>query len=163
MTSDRFNDLYASYGAAVYARCRRLLEDNAAAEDAAQETFLRVHRHIHAVPADEEAFWWISRIATNYCLNTLRDRKLRPTPVEHLPETADPASPEDRLADRDLGRRLAQRAPAPMRAAAWMYYVDGFEQQEIAEELGVSRRTVVNYLGAFLERGRKTLGRSGRA
>ncbi len=36
---------------------------------------------------------------------------------------------------------------------AWMYYQDGYNQRDIAEELGISRATVVNYLQEARERG----------
>jgi RNA polymerase sigma-70 factor (ECF subfamily) len=149
MRPDRFQDLYDSYGPAIFARCCRLLEDRSAAEDAAQEIFLRVHRHIGSAPANDEALRWMFRIATNYCLNMLRDRKLRPTPTDDLSRMVDLACSEDRVADRDLGRRLTMRAPAHLRAVAWLYHVEGLAQHEIAGELNISRRTVVNYLGAF--------------
>jgi RNA polymerase sigma-70 factor (ECF subfamily) len=149
MHAARFHALYESYGPAIFARCCRLLEDRSAAEDAAQEVFLRVHRHIGSAPANDEALRWMFRITTNYCLNMLRDRKLRPAPTDDLEDLVGVASPEERLADRDLGRRLALRAPAHLRTVAWLYHVDGLAQHEIALELGISRRTVVNYLNAF--------------
>jgi RNA polymerase sigma-70 factor (ECF subfamily) len=149
MHADRFNALYAHYGSAILARCCRLLNDRSAAEDASQEIFLRVHRHIGAAPAHDEALRWIFRITTNYCLNMLRDRKLRPTPTDDCDHLVGVASPEERIADRDLGRRLTQRAPTHLRMAAWLYHVEGLAQQEIAGEMGISRRTVVNYLNAF--------------
>lgn len=151
MNIDRFDDLYARHGAAVYARCCRLLDDHVAAEDAAQEIFLRVHRHIDSAPAQgpDEALRWMLRIATNYCLNMLRDRRRRPIPIEDLAGLAGGVCPEAGLAARDLGRRLTLRAPEHIRAVAWSYHVEGWAQHEIALELGISRRTVVNYLGAF--------------
>ena len=42
--------LYRRHGPAVYARCRRMLGDDAAAEDATQETFLRVLGHLENAP-----------------------------------------------------------------------------------------------------------------
>src|SRR5262249_2483041 len=86
MGSDRLADLYRAYGPTIYARCRRLLGDDAAAEDATQETFMRVQRHLEKAPDSREALAWIYRIATNYCLNELRDSKVRAKPVEELPE-----------------------------------------------------------------------------
>src|SRR5262245_50201221 len=43
MTEDRLTTLYRRYGAVIYARCTKLLGDRVAAEDATQETFMRVH------------------------------------------------------------------------------------------------------------------------
>jgi RNA polymerase sigma-70 factor (ECF subfamily) len=153
-------ELYRAYGGAIFARCRRLLGDDAAAEDATQETFMRVYRHIAAAPDAREAVAWIYRIATNYCLNELRDRKRRPLAVETLPESAS-VEPEQALANVDLARQLMQRVPAKLRAPAWLYYVDGLDQEEVARVLGISRRTVVTRLGAFQESARKYLARSG--
>jgi RNA polymerase sigma-70 factor (ECF subfamily) len=149
MRADRFQDLYDSYGPTIFARCCRLLADRSAAEDASQEIFLRVHRHIGSAPDDAEALRWMFRITTNYCLNMLRDRKLRPTPTDDVSRMIDAGCSEERIADRDLGRRLTMRAPAHLRAVAWLYHVEGLAQHEIAQELNISRRTVVNYLGAF--------------
>jgi RNA polymerase sigma-70 factor (ECF subfamily) len=154
---DRFEDLYVRHGAAVFARCRRLLDDHAAAEDAAQETFLRVHHHIRSAPAHDpdETLRWMFRIATNYCLNMLRDRRRRPIPTDDLAQVAGREVGEEQIADRDLSRRLTLQAPEHIRAVAWSYHVEGLAQQEIADEFGISRRTVVNYLGAFTTFARK--------
>jgi len=58
--TDRLTDLYRAYGPAIYARCRLLLADAAAAEDATQETFLRVYRHLDSVPTAREGLYWMS-------------------------------------------------------------------------------------------------------
>jgi RNA polymerase sigma-70 factor (ECF subfamily) len=149
METARFNALYTSYSPAIRARCCRLLEDRAAAEDALQEVFLRVHRHIDSAPADDEALRWMFRITTNYCLNMLRDRKLRPMPTDDLSRLATADCAEERFAHRDLARRVTSLAPAHLRDVAWLYYVEERDQQEVADLLGISRRTVVNYLAAF--------------
>src|SRR4051795_10800723 len=130
MSDDRLVELYRAYGGAVYARCRRLLGDAQAAEDAAQETFLRVHRHLARAPDARQALRWIYRIATNYCLNELRNRRYRPQPVADLPDRA--AVTGDPLVDRDLVRRIVERVPTKLRAVAFLYHVDGLEQSEVA-------------------------------
>lgn len=142
------SDLYRAYGPVIYARCRRLLGDAAAAEDATQETFMRVHRHL-AKADSREALAWIYRIATNYCLNEIRNRKRRPEPTDELPEVM--TTVEASLADRDLAARIIARAPEKLRVVAWLHYVDGLDQAEVARVLDISRRTVVNRLNELSE------------
>lgn len=156
--SDRLADLYRRYGPTIYSRCRRLLRDDVAAEDATQEVFLRVLRHIESAPNDQAALAWIYRISTNYCLNHIRDRSRHAEPVNEVPEQAG-EHPEPPMLDRDLAMRLLQRAPENLRAPAVLYYVDGLEQAQVAQVLGISRRTVINRLGEFANRARKFVGR----
>lgn len=158
MGDPRVAALYKKYGPAIYSRCRRLLRDDVAAEDATQEVFLRVLRHIESAPNDSAALAWIYRISTNYCLNMLRDRSRQAEPVEEIPETPG-EHPEAELLDRDLAMRLVMRAPENLRAPAVLYYWDGLEQEQVAKMLGVSRRTVINRLGEFANRARKFMAR----
>jgi RNA polymerase sigma-70 factor (ECF subfamily) len=155
----RLVELYRTYGGAIYARCRRMLGDHSTAQDATQETFMRVHRHIGRAPDPTQVLRWIYRIATNYCLNEIRGRRLRPQPVEHLPEGLPLSSPDERIADRQLAQRIVHEMPEKLRAVAWLYHVDGLEQAEVADILGISRRTVVNRLTEFQKRGRRIFGR----
>jgi RNA polymerase sigma-70 factor (ECF subfamily) len=124
--------------------------DEGSAEDATQETFLRVWRSLDRIPDARQALYWIYRVATNYCLNELRDRRSRDIPSAELPEVAEPSlAAETRIADRDLARHLIDNAHADLRVVAWLYHVDGFEQDEVAQVVGISRRTVVNRLADF--------------
>ena len=159
VTEDRSSALYREYGAIIYWRCLKLLGDAAAAEDATQETFLRVHRHLDGAPGAEEAIRWIWRIATNYCLNEVRDRGRRPEPRERLPEVAVGGDLEAALADRDLVRRFIDLVDEKLRAVAWVHYVDGLEHVEAGRLLGISRKTVANRLAEFNERARKIITR----
>jgi RNA polymerase sigma-70 factor (ECF subfamily) len=156
----RLVELYRAHGGAIYARCRRILGDHPTAQDATQETFVRVFRHIDRVPDAREVLRWIYRIATNYCLNEIRGRKVRPELMERVPELAEAGvtvDPVAALADRQLVERLIRYVPEKLRVVAWLCHVDGLEQAEVATILGISRRTVVNRLAEFQERGRKLL------
>ena len=157
MSDDRLTALYRTYGPIIYARCASLLADAAAAEDATQETFMRVHRHLDKAPA--EALGWIYRIATNYCLNELRDRKQRPQPTDELPELAIDNLGRV-LGDRDLVARIVRRSPPKLRVVAWLHHVDGLDQAEVAQTLGISRRSVVNHLNEFATNARKYIERN---
>ena len=158
MSEDRLSELYRRHGPAIYSRCRRLLRDEALAEDATQEVFLRVLRHLEKDPGDVKALQWIYRISTNHCLNVLRDRSGQAEPMGELPEQAS-AHPEEALADRDLCLKVLGRTPEKLRAPALLHFVDGMDQGQVAETLGISRRTVINRLQEFTARARKLLAR----
>src|SRR5664279_2835623 len=150
MTEDRLTILYKTYGPAIYIRCRSILGDEAEAHDATQETFLRVYRHLDDVPGRREALYWIYRVATNYCLNELRNRKNRPAVL--AASTYDVPSAHDwerRIVNRDFAARLIAAAHPKVKPVAWLYHVDGLEQAEVAKVLSLSRRTVINRLAAF--------------
>jgi RNA polymerase sigma-70 factor (ECF subfamily) len=153
---DLLAQLYRRYGPTIYARCRRILRDDAAAEDATQETFLRVLRHVEKAPDDREALAWIYRIATNQCLNVLRNARRWPLGAVEPPPAE---SPEESLADRDFVARLLRRALRKLAAVAWLHHVDGLPQGEVAAVLGISRRTVVNRLADFVRSMRRLAAR----
>jgi RNA polymerase sigma-70 factor (ECF subfamily) len=157
MPDDRSSSLYRMYGSVIYDRCRSMLDDPAEAEDATHETFLRVHRHLDRVPDARQALYWIYRVATNYCLNELRNRKRRPVSCEELELAWDGEQP---LVDRDLVRTLIDRAPPKVRQVVWLYHVDGLEQEEVARVLDISRRTVAARLAAFAAGVQRFMARS---
>ncbi len=161
MDDERLNSLYRTYGPVIYARCRSLLGDPAAADDATQETFIRVYRHLERSRSVESALLWIHRIAINLCLNEIRNRSRRPGPAEIDPERLSTrGDPEERFADRDFATRLVERAHPKLRAVAWLYHVDEFDQEEVASILNVSRRTVVTRLAVFAKNARKLARRT---
>ena len=157
---DRADHFYREYGPVIYRRCLRLLRDREAARDATQDVFIKLLREMEKLEQRETALPWAYRVATNHCLNLLRDTRRRgEEPVEvHLELRADPKSsgfPEVQLAHAVLTRFDAQT-----QAIAVGVFVDGMEHEEVAEVLGISRRTVSRKLDRFIENARKFLARS---
>ncbi|MET0791604.1 MAG: sigma-70 family RNA polymerase sigma factor [Polyangiaceae bacterium] len=150
----RFDQLYRQYGRLVYVRCRRMLGEQQAAEDATQEVFYRVATHLDRAPDAEDALLWIYRISSNYCLNELRNNKRRPQSVGCHEGPTD-GDAEGSLVDRDLARRILERTPKRLGAAAWLHCVDGLSHDEVGLRLGISRRTVINQIEDFAKRARK--------
>lgn len=151
MTTMTVEQMYAKYGPAIYARCKRLLKDGAAAEDATQDVFMKVLRHAASMPEESAVLPWVHRITTNHCLNVIRDGKRRATPVERMPEQVD-YDFEDSVITSDFARKVMASTPEQMRAPAEMYHGRGIEQAKVAATLGVSRRTVLYRLAEFTRR-----------
>ena len=143
--------LYAKYGPTIYARCKRLLKDGTAAEDATQDVFMKVLKHVDSAPGEDAVLPWIHRITTNHCLNVIRDARRHAEPVEHVPEQVDDEF-EASLLTRDFANRLLAATPDELKLPALMYHARGIEQARVAAALGVSRRTVLYRLAEFTRR-----------
>ncbi len=150
----RVGTLYARFGPTIYARCRRLLKNPATAEDATQEVFLKVLKHIESAPHEDAVLPWIHRITTNHCLNMLRDSRRQAEPVAVVPEQRDDDF-EDSVVSKDFADRVLAETPEAEKTPAVLYHLRGMEQAKVAATLGVSRRTVLYRLSAFAARARR--------
>jgi RNA polymerase sigma-70 factor (ECF subfamily) len=152
--------LYARYGPAIYRRCLRLLRDTESARDATQEVFRKLLREPRMLGTAEVALPFIYRVALNHCLNERRNL-LRRGPHEEL-EDLEVASdvPHDSYPSRELAQQVLKRFDADTQAVAVAVLVDGMEHEEVAQVLGMSRKTVSRKLQRFLDNARKFLLRS---
>ena len=139
--------LYRRFGALVLRRARFLLGEDNAAEDALQEVFVRVLCHHDSFRNEAAPVTWLYRITTNYCFNVLRDRKRR---EEKLRDHSAPPPPHASHVETSLTvDQILTQLPADLCEIAVYHHVDRLNQDEIAQLLGVSRRTVGNRLKEF--------------
>lgn len=136
------------YGPMVLRRCRRLLRDDAEALDASQDVFVRLVERRDRLNGEYPSSL-LFRMATNVCLNRLRDRSRRPE--GHRAQDA-PGSEEEtvlmRIAVAETPgaltearmtlERLFGRHPESSRTMAVLHYVDGMTLEEVAEVTGLS-------------------------
>jgi RNA polymerase sigma-70 factor (TIGR02960 family) len=182
-----FRDLTDPYRRELQVHCYRVLGSLQDSEDLLQETLLAAWRGLEGFDGRASLRTWLYRIATNRCLNALRDSKRRPPPAASaldLPEPtrwADPIHLQpypdnllEGLADTSPGPaaryelresvELAfvaalQQLPPKQRAALVLRDVLGFRTAEIADALDTSEASVK---GA-LQRARATLDARGPA
>ena len=150
-------ELYRRHGAMVLRRARRILGEEEAARDAMQEVFMKVMRDRESFRGEASPVTWLYKVTTNLCLNKIRDAsRRRALLAENAPvrQEESGAAPEDRAAVAALIASL----PDELREIAVYYFVDEMNQDEIAEIVGVSRRTVGNRLDEFRVAARAALG-----
>jgi RNA polymerase sigma-70 factor (ECF subfamily) len=157
-------DLYAKYSPAIYAHCRRFLQSPAAARDATQEAFVRVIARGVVLPREEEALRYLYRVSTNVCLNLLREHNVHTRAVPTLAaNAAHVSSAEAGLADREFVLAVMEKCGEGGAQVAIMHYLDGMSQVEVAEVLGITRRTVFNRLRKMARIAGELLGSAPRA
>lgn len=158
---ERVAALYRRYGALVEGRCRYLLGDRDAAQDATQEVFVKVMRSLDQFRGDASPSTWILRIATNHCLNRLASEragwKARFRRHVHHVEEAGLRGGVDPERAR-LVHQLLDRVDPETQAVAIHYFVDEMTQEEIGALLGRSMPTIRKRLATFKRVARREVG-----
>lgn len=135
---------------------RRMVRDQALAEDLAQEVFLRIYKSRERYQPEARFTTWLYRIATNLALNAIRDRRddVSGTPgsdEEPVPERfVDPRpTAEQRLVQGDrerLIRQAVEALPVNQRAAVILHKYQEVDYRQIAGVLSVSESAVKSLL-----------------
>ncbi len=121
-----------------------------AADDLAQDTFLRAYENLHRYNGSSRFGTWLFTIGRRLGLNA--NRRIRSGGEARLPKTVegnDPAPPQV-AAEREHHARLWKAAATllsePEYAAVWLHYVEGMATAEVGRVLGRSRVAVKTML-----------------
>ena len=131
--------LYRRYGPMVMRRCRRILRDEEEARDAAQDVFVQLLMRQKRL-RDDAPSSLLYRMATNLCLNRIRDAGRRRTAPDStlVEQIAGWDETEGRTEARDMLARLFRGSPVSTRTIAFLHFVDGMTLEEVAGEVGMS-------------------------
>jgi RNA polymerase sigma-70 factor, ECF subfamily len=146
-SADDFDRLYAATYRRLLGTLIAMLRDRAAAEDCAQEAYLRAFQAWPRWRPDAPVEAWLHRIAINVAVSHRRRERLREA-GEVIRRLGVPSDPDPTEASTpDLVREL--RALPPKQAAALVLrHVHGYTNREIGHALGVPERTVASRLAA---------------
>ncbi len=129
---------------------RRVLGNDADAEDVAQETMLKLWQTSDALTIGTEGLRpWLARVTYNRAIDRLRARR----PVDTLDaadDLAEAASQVRTLEDNDVKVRVEKaldRLPERQRAALVLFHYQGFTQAEVADAMTISIDAVESLLG----------------
>jgi RNA polymerase sigma-70 factor (ECF subfamily) len=162
-SDEAFTELVEAYQSHVYNLCYRMLGEPEAAEDAAQETFLRAYQHLQRYDRSRPFATWLLSIAAHYCIDRLRRRRFKFSSLDddqewgatELPDVNAP-SPEDMTMRRERSRQMQaaiEKLGPTDRAAIVLRYWHDCSEAEIAETLDLS----VSAVKSRLHRARREL------
>ena len=134
-------ELYQRYGPALRRKCERMLGNTEEAEDVVQTLFMDLLRKGRS----DVDLAYLYRAATSRSLNRIRDRKRRARLLEQHGDSlrgAGAGAPDEQTISRDLLLRLM--AGLDRKSAEILIYtcLDAMTQQEVADLMSTSRRTV---------------------
>jgi RNA polymerase sigma-70 factor (ECF subfamily) len=134
-------EAYLRYAPALQRKAERILQSRADAQDVVQSLFLELLQS----PETPKDLSYLYRAVTHRCLNLLRDQKTRARLLaEHDALLRGPVRTtcEERSIDLELLGKLVQALDQAHAEVLICHYFDDMPQSEVAELLGVSRKTV---------------------
>ena len=160
---EAFSKLIEAYQNPVYNLTYRMLGNADEAEEAAQETFLRVYTRLDRYDPAYKFSTWVLSIASHYCIDRLRKRRItwlsldEPLPALFAPQLSSTSpGPESSAIEGDrqtLVHALLDTLEPDYRAAVVLRYWYDMSYEEIAETM----ETTVSAIKSRLFRARKTL------
>ena len=157
----RFRELVERYEGRIVNFIQRSIGDRERAHDLAQETFIRVYRHLRRFDTSKKFSTWIYTIASNLAKNELRNRSRNPLVLfqtltstwedDHRPLQFEDSSmrPDDLYRQRhlrNLVERAAEQLPPHHREVFILREIEGKTYEEIAEITDTQLGTVKSRL-----------------
>lgn len=132
-------EYYSRYGPMVLRRCRQLLKDEERAMDAMQEVFVKLMKYRSRLKGTYPSSL-LYRIATNTCLNMIRDHRPHQSLEDHalLGTMGACDTREEEIIARSVLSRVFRDEKESTRDIAVMHYVDGMTLQDVADTVGMS-------------------------
>ncbi|NIP27549.1 MAG: sigma-70 family RNA polymerase sigma factor [Phycisphaerae bacterium] len=164
--SAAFARIVEVYQRPIFNLCYRMLGDVAEAEDAAQEAFIRAFLKLHSYDESRKFSSWLFSIASHYCIDKLRKRRMQWISWEELPPwrwlpSDDKPQPEEAMVEVETTQELyglLNTLPPDYRAAVVLKYWHDMPYEEIAEALD----TTVSAIKSRLFRARKMMAEAAR-
>jgi RNA polymerase sigma-70 factor, ECF subfamily len=135
-----FERVYRLYGDRMKSIAFNHLGNPADAEDAVQETFIKIHRGAGTYTGDASFSTWAFRILINTCYDMLRKRKRRPdeSPIDESPAATVRAEATVDVAKRMMLKKMLDALSEQRRTVFTLFEIDGLSHAEIGQILGIS-------------------------
>ena len=156
---DAYERLVKTYQRPIYFLCLRMAGTPQAADDLAQETFIRAYRALGRFQDGRDFYVWLRRIAVNASLNQLRAAR-REEPLGDREPVPYRDLPQDELLRREAEREFREALgslPSEQRTVFTLRVFENYSYGDIARDLRISKGTVMSRLSRAREKLRALL------
>ena len=151
---EAFSNLVEKYHRPVYSVCYRMLGTPTAAEDAAQEAFIRAYQALDRYDPERSFATWLLSIASNYSIDQLRKKKVTILSMDSEKHAwlapPDPGPSPEKAALEKEKQALVQAMLVELnetdRAAGVLQFWHDYSYEEVAETLDLSTSAVKSRL-----------------
>ena len=149
-----FEEIYEQFAKKVYNLALRYCRDAQAAEDIAQESFIRVYRHIDSYNEDYSFSAWMMKIVVNLCISHRKSQSKDMQKVINYQEVKRNVSndPAARIEINDIIQHYLEQLDDISKMMTTLYYIQDFTYEEISEIMECPIGTVKSRLSRAKEK-----------
>lgn len=142
-----FDKLYVKYSNKVFSKCISLLKNEALAQDATQDIFLKIFLNLSKFGGKSKFSTWIYSITYNYCIDLIRkakkEKNIFSEDIENAPDLAEEV-PDSALLEIEVKKLkiILDKIPVGDKAVLLMKYQDDMSIKEISESLDKSESAI---------------------
>lgn len=158
-----FNEIYSRYGMPLYHQANQMLRDTETAKDLVQELFITLWSNVDQIRADVNLAGYLYIAVRNRVFKLIEKGRVRNDYLNAIAKYASDVSTEtmDDLDEKELSLILQQeidRLPPRMKEVFELSRKDNLSHREIADQLGISDKTVKKQINNVLKILRTKLG-----
>lgn len=157
-----FEQVFRMYYSGLKSYAKKMLKDEAQADEVVQEVFFKLWEKRKEVNIGTSLKSYLFRAVHNTCLNLFKHQKVRDNYKAHIDSQPDEWQwdESDSMIATDLKEKILEGIallPEQCARVFRMNRLEGYKYREIAEELGISPKTVEGQMSKALRRMRAHL------
>lgn len=158
-----FEIIYDRFSDALYGVLCRILRDEALAEDALQEAFMKIWRNAEKYAANKGTiFTWMLNITRNHAIDKLRSTQTlggsqSKVPLEDVYKSMSNEPDPSEVFEREELLNIVHKLPSALSTLVDLVYIKGYTQAEVAEQLQIPLGTVKTRIRTALQQLRQYL------
>lgn len=160
--STSFEQVFRTYYSGLKAYAQKILQDPIQAEEVVQEVFFKLWEKRKEVAIDTSLKSYLFRAVHNHCLNIFKHEKVRENYRSHVESHKEEfeLDESDTMIATDVKEKILEGIallPEQCARVFRMNRLEGYKYREIAEELGISQKTVEAQMSKAMRRMREHL------
>lgn len=147
---DSFAEIVTRYKKLIYSVVYNMIPDKQEINDISQEVFIRIYKSLERYNPEYKFSTWSVKIATNFCLDILRKKKIDSLPIEEIEGiSGNTNTPEEKYLKKERSVRIHEAIaslPEKYRIPIVLFHQNGLSYEEMTEVLKEPMTIIKNRL-----------------
>ncbi len=147
---EAFSEMVSRYKRLIFKVIYNMINNEQEVNDIAQEVFLKIYKSLERYNPEYKFSTWAVKIATNYCLDMLRKKRIETLPIDEVEGVSGNIdTPETYYIDKERNQRIREavsKLPEKYRLPIILFHQNGLSYEELVKVLNEPMTIIKNRL-----------------